>query len=51
MHGRWLVRCFLALIADCRPYREAAVLNGMDRQTLRDWVYRYNTDGAERLES
>ena len=28
---------------------EAAVKCGMDRQTLRDWVHRYNTDGIAGL--
>jgi transposase len=30
---------------------EAAELNGMDRQTLRDWVHRYNADGIPGLKS
>jgi transposase len=25
--------------------RDAAALCGMDRQTLRDWVHRYNAEG------
>lgn len=36
----------LALVLDGRTRGEAAALCGMDRQTLRDWVHRYN---AERL--
>jgi transposase len=39
------------LILDGRPRAEAAALNGMDRQTLRDWVHRYNADGIEGLKS
>lgn len=34
----------LALILDGRPRSEAAALCGMDRQTLRDWVHRYNAE-------
>lgn len=30
---------------------EAAEQNGMDRQTLRDWVHRYNDAGVEGLKS
>jgi transposase len=30
---------------------EAAELNGMDRQTLRDWVHRYNALGIRGLKS
>lgn len=41
----------IALILDGHPRTEAAELNGMDRQTLRDWVHRYNTDGIEGLKS
>src|SRR5664279_374416 len=41
----------LALVLDGRPRSEAAALNGMDRQTLRDWVHRYNADGVEGLKS
>ena len=36
----------LALVLDGYSQTEAARLSGMDRQTLRDWVHRYN---AERL--
>jgi transposase len=28
---------------------DAAALNGMDRQTLRDWVHRYNAEGLAGL--
>jgi transposase len=39
----------LAMILDGSSREEAARLNGMDRQTLRDWVHRYNTGGVEGL--
>lgn len=39
----------LALILDGRPRSEAASLCGMDRQTLRDWVHRYNAEGLAGL--
>ena len=35
----------LALVLEGRPRSEAAALNGMDRQTLRDCVHRYNEQG------
>jgi transposase len=41
----------LALVLDGRPRREAAALSGMDRQTLCDWVHRYNAAGIEGLKS
>lgn len=41
----------LALVLDGRPRREAAALNGMDRQTLCDWVHRYNAAGLEGLKT
>jgi transposase len=41
----------LALVMEGRPRREAAAFNGMDRQTLSDWVHRYNADGIEGLKS
>src|SRR6202167_4289381 len=41
----------LALVLEGRSRSEAAVLNGMDRQTLRDWVHRYNEAGIEGLKS
>ena len=41
----------LAMILDGRSRTEAAELNGMDRQTLRDWVHRYNADGVDGLKS
>jgi transposase len=39
----------LALVLEGRRRDEAARLCGMDRQTLRDWVHRYNEDGLEGL--
>ena len=39
----------LALVLDGRNRAEAARLAGMDRQTLRDWVHRYNIDGMAGL--
>lgn len=41
----------LALVLEGRPRSEAAALNGMDRQTLRDWVHRYNDEGIDGLKS
>ena len=41
----------LALVLEGRPRTEAAVLCGMDRQTLRDWVHRYNDLGLAGLSS
>jgi transposase len=41
----------LALVLEGRSRGEAAALNGMDRQTLRDWVHRYNAAGIEGLKS
>ena len=39
----------LALVLDGRTRTEAAELCGMDRQTLRDWVHRYNEFGLSGL--
>jgi transposase len=39
----------LALILDGKSRTEAAMSCGMDRQTLRDWVHRYNADGLAGL--
>jgi transposase len=39
----------LALVLDGRTRGEAAALCGMDRQTLRDWVRRYNVEGVAGL--
>ena len=41
----------LALILEGLPRHEAAERSGMDRQTLRDWVHRYNAAGAPGLRS
>ena len=41
----------LALVLEGRPRTEAAEQNGMDRQTLRDWVHRYNSSGVDSLKS
>jgi transposase len=41
----------LALVLDGYSRTEAAALSGMDRQTLRDWVHRYNAFGVEGLKS
>ena len=39
----------LALVRDGRSRAEAAKIGGMDRQTLRDWVHRFNASGPEGL--
>ena len=39
----------LAQVIDGRSRGEAARAGGMDRQTLRDWVHRYNAEGIEGL--
>ena len=36
----------LALIAEGHSRTEAAQQSGMERQTLRDWVHRYNAEGV-----
>ena len=41
----------LALILDGHSRTEAAERTGMERQTLRDWVHRYNADGITGLRS
>ena len=41
----------LALILEGHTRHEAAKQAGMDRQTLRDWVHRYNAEGVENLRS
>jgi transposase len=41
----------IALVLDGRSRAEAAELNGMDRQTLSDWVHRYNAAGIDGLKS
>jgi transposase len=39
----------LALVREGQSRREAARTCGMDRQTLRDWVHRYNAEGLPGL--
>ena len=39
----------LALVLEGRSRAEAARAAGMDRQTLRDWVHRYNEEGLPGL--
>ncbi len=39
----------LAAVAEGRSRAEAAEIGGMDRQTLRDWVHRFNAEGAAGL--
>ena len=39
----------LAAVYDGMNREEAARIGGMDRQTLRDWVHRFNEHGAEGL--
>ncbi len=41
----------LAMVLDGCPRSEAAASNGMDRQTLCDWVHRYNEAGVDGLQS
>ena len=41
----------LALLLDGKSRTEAARQNGMQRQTLRDWVHRYNAEGIAGLKS
>jgi transposase len=39
----------LALVLEGKSRSEAATFCGMDRQSLRDWVHRYNAEGLEGL--
>lgn len=39
----------IAMVLDGFSREEAARLCGMDRQTLRDWVHRYNKEGVDGL--
>ncbi len=39
----------IAMVLDGRSRSEAAAASAMDRQTLRDWVDRFNADGLEGL--
>ena len=41
----------LALILEGKSRTEAAQQSGMERQTLRDWVHRYNAEGLTGLSS
>ena len=41
----------IALVLEGAPRRQAAEQTGMDRQTLRDWVHRYNQAGVAGLRS
>jgi transposase len=41
----------IASVLEGRSRSEAAEQNGMDRQTLRDWVHRYNEVGVNGLKS
>ena len=41
----------LAFVLDGQPRREDAQRAGMDRQTPRDWVHRYNAEGISGLKS
>jgi len=41
----------LALVLEGRSRKEAAEQTGMDRQTLSDWVHRYNAAGIDGLKS
>lgn len=41
----------IAMVFDGWPRGEAARANGMDRQTLCDWIHRYNAAGVEGLAS
>src|ERR1700721_1597301 len=41
----------IALVLEHRSRAAAAALNGMDRQTLSDWVHRYNAAGIDGLKS
>ena len=39
----------MAMVLDGYPRATAAALSGMDRQTLRDWMHRFNAEGLEGL--
>ena len=41
----------IAMVLEGVSRSEAARLGGMDRQTLRDWVHRYNVEGVDGLQS
>ena len=40
----------IALVLEGQSRADAARLNGIDRQTLRDWVHRYNDEGVAGLQ-
>jgi transposase len=44
-------RLAIALVLEGMPRQQAAEKCGMDRQTLRDWVHRYNEEGVTGLRS
>jgi transposase len=39
----------LAAVRDGKDRGKAARIGGVDRQTLRDWVHRFNADGPDGL--
>ena len=41
----------LVLVLEDRPRSDVATLNDMDRETLRDWLHRYNAEGVDGLKS
>jgi transposase len=41
----------MAMVLEGRARSVAASSNGMDRQTLRDWVHRYNDEGVDGLKT
>lgn len=41
----------VAMVLDGKSRTEAAEQNGMQRQTLRDWIHRYNAEGIPGLKS
>ena len=41
----------IALLLEGHSREAAATINGMTRQTLRDWVHRYNAEGVSGLRS
>ena len=50
--GGWVRRLLaIALLLDGHSREAAASANGMTRQTLRDWVHRFNADGVTGLRS
>ncbi len=41
----------IALVLEGHSREEAAKICGMERQTLRDWIHRYNAEGLEGLKN